>query len=54
MFTGQVCVMSSHEYSTIWIDLNPTCLINMSKIHNPNTTCLLNKSTRYDTFNPFN
>ena len=29
MFTGRVCVMSSHEYSAIWVDSNSTDLVNV-------------------------
>ena len=38
----------------IWLDSNLTCLVNMSRILDPNTICLLNKSTQHNTFNPFN
>ena len=44
MFACQVCVVSTHEYSTICVDPNPTCLLNRSRFINPNTTHLLNRS----------
>ena len=34
--------MSSRKYSTIWIDTNPTYLLNESGFLNPNTIFLLN------------
>ena len=36
--------MSTHDYSTIWINTNPTCLLNGSRFLNRNTTHLLNWS----------
>ena len=44
MFTCRIRVMSTHEYSTIWVNFNPTCLLNESGFFNPNTTHLLNRS----------
>ena len=40
----RVRVMSTHEYSTIWVNINPTQLLNESRFFNSNTTCLLNES----------
>ena len=54
VFAGQVRVVLSHKYPVIWVDPNPTCLVNMLKIINPNTTYLLNRLTRQDMFNLFN
>ena len=36
------CHIDSHRYSTIWVNSNPTCLLNGSGFFNPNTTYLLN------------
>ena len=44
MFTCRVRVVSTHEYPTIWINLNPTFLLNGSRFLNFNTTNLLNGS----------
>ena len=44
MFACQVHIMSTHEYLTIWVNTNPTCLLNGSRFLNPNTTYLLKKS----------
>ena len=44
MFVCQVRVMSTHDYPTIWINTNPTCLLNRSRFINRNTTHLLNGS----------
>ena len=38
-----VRVVSIHEYSTIWVNTNPTCLLNELRFLNPNTTYLLNR-----------
>ena len=54
VFAGWVCVMLSHKFLAIQVDPNPTCLVNVLEILNPNTTYLLNKSTQLDTFNSFN
>ena len=35
--------MSTHKYSTIWVDTNPTHLLNELKFYNPNMACLLNR-----------
>jgi len=29
VFAGRIYVVSSHEYSAIWVDPNPTCLVNV-------------------------
>ena len=42
MFACRVRVMSTHRYLIIWINPNPTCLLNGSGFLNPNTTHLLN------------
>ena len=34
--------MSTHEYPTIWVNTNPTCLLNGLRFLNPNMTYLLN------------
>ena len=47
-------VVSSHEYSTIWVNLNLTYLVNMFGILNPHTISLLNRSIWHDSFNSFN
>ena len=47
-------VVSSHEYSNIWVNLNLTCLVNMFGILNPHTISLLNRSIWHDSFNSFN
>ena len=44
MFACRVCVVSIHEYSTIWVNPNSTCLLDESGFFNPNTTHLLNES----------
>ena len=44
MFVCEVCAMSTNEYSTICVNINPICLLNGSRFTNPNTTCLLNGS----------
>jgi len=54
VFTCRVRFILSYEYSTIWVDLNPTYLVNMLKILDINTTYLLNKLTQHDMFNLFN
>ena len=41
MLAGQVCVVSSHKYLVIWVDLNSTYLVNVSGILKPNMTNLL-------------
>ena len=38
----------------LYVDSNPTCLVNMSIIFNPNMTCILNRSIQHNTFNSFN
>ena len=43
MFVCWVRVVSTHKYSTIWVNPNPTCLLNGSGILNPNTIHLLNE-----------
>ena len=40
----QVRVVLTHEYLTIWINFNLTCLLNESGFFNFNTTYLLNGS----------
>ena len=42
MFACQVHVVSTHEYSTVWVNPNSTCLLNGLGFLNPNTTHLLN------------
>ena len=42
MFACRVHVVSTHKYPTIWININPTCLLNGSKFLKPNMTHLLN------------
>ena len=42
MFVCRVRVVSTHEYLTIWVNTNPTCLLNGSRLLNPNMTRLLN------------
>ena len=44
VFLCQVRVMPSHEYWTIWVNPNSTCLLNRLRFLNPNTTHLLNGS----------
>ena len=44
MFACRVHVVSTHEYPTIWVNINPTCLLNGSKFLKPNMTHLLNGS----------
>ena len=44
MFACGIRIVSTHEYSTIWVNTNPTCLLNRSKFLNPNMTYLLNGS----------
>ena len=44
MFACRVYVVSTHEYPTIWVNINPTCLLNGSRFLNPNPTHLLNGS----------
>ena len=44
MFVCQVRVMFTHDYPTIGINTNPTCLLNGSRFLNRNTTHLLNWS----------
>ena len=44
MFACWVRIVLTNEYSTIWVNTNPTCLLNRSKFLNFNTTCLLNES----------
>ena len=46
VFEGWVRVVLSREYLTMWVDPNPTRLVNMSRILNPNTTRLINKSCK--------
>ena len=46
LFECRVCVVSTHKYSTIstiWVNTNPTHLLNRFKFLNSNTTCLLNR-----------
>ena len=48
-----VRVMSTHEYSIISVNTNPTCLLNGLRFLNFNMTCLLNRlvlSTRLSDF----
>ena len=42
MFACQVCIVSTHKYLTIYVNTNPTCLLNELRFLNPNTTHLLN------------
>ena len=35
-------VSSAHEYTTIWVNTDPTCLLNKSRFLNLNMTYLLN------------
>ena len=44
MFVCRVRVVSTHEYPTIYVNTNPTYLLNGSRFLNPNTTHLLNES----------
>ena len=44
MFAYWVHVMLTHEYPIIWVNINPTCLLNGSRFLNPNTINLLNGS----------
>jgi len=44
VFVYQVRVMSTNKYSTIWINTNPTRLLNELRFLNPNMTYLLNRS----------
>ena len=44
MLTCQIRVVLTHEYSTIYVNTNPACLLNGSRFLNPNTTHLLNGS----------
>jgi len=46
-----VCVVSSHGYTTIWVDTNTTHLINCIKPSNHDITCL---TKRHDSHNSFN
>ena len=49
----RVHVVSSHEYWTIWVNPNLTCLLNVLRFFNSNTTHLLNGlvvSTRLSDF----
>ena len=39
----RVRVVLTNEYSTIWVNTNPTRSLNRSKFLNPNTTYLLNR-----------
>ena len=43
MFACQIRVVLTHEYPTIWVNTNLTCLLNGSRFLNPNTTHLLNE-----------
>ena len=49
MFMCWVRVMSSPEYSIILVDPNPICLVNVSRILDPNMTYLLIRSTWHET-----
>ena len=42
MFAYWVHVVLTHEYPIIWININPTCLLNGLRFLNPNTINLLN------------
>ena len=42
MFACQIRVVLTHEYPTIWVNTNLTCLLNGSKFLNLNTAYLLN------------
>ena len=44
VFMCRVRFVSTHEYSAIQINTNPTCLLNRSRFLNPNMTRLLNGS----------
>ena len=44
MFACRFRVVSTHEYLVIWVNTNPTCLLNGSRFLNPNTNNLLNGS----------
>ena len=43
MFACQIRVVLTHEYPTIWVNTNLTCLLNGSRFLNPKMTNLLNK-----------
>ena len=56
LFECRVCVVSTHKYSTIstiWVNTNPTHLLNGSRFINPNTTCLLKKLVMLTRFSDF-
>ena len=42
--SGLCHVVSTHEYSIIWVNINPICLLNRSRFLNPSMTHLLNES----------
>ena len=44
VFACRVCVVSTHGYSTIWVNPNLTCLLDELEFLNSNTTFLLNES----------
>ena len=44
MFACWVCFVFTYEYPTIWVNTNPTCLLNKSRFIDSNTTHLLNGS----------
>ena len=44
VFACQVCVVSTHGYSTIWVNPNLTYLLDELEFLNSNTTFLLNES----------
>ena len=43
MFACPVYVVSTHEYPTIWVNTNLTCLLSRSIFLNSNMTHLLNR-----------
>ena len=42
MFACRVCIVSTYKYLTIYVNTNPTCLLNELRFLNPNMTHLLN------------
>ena len=53
VFACRIRVVSTNKYSTIWVNIKLTRLLNGSRFLNPNTTCLLNQlvvSTRLSDF----
>ena len=42
MFVCRVHVVSTYDYPTIWVNTNPTCLLNESRFFNSNKIHLLN------------